>query len=602
MTYGLADARKSIVQRWNPLYVSLEPREEANLRELWDELRRVEAVEAWRSVSSLSGQILEALLAKKLVSEGHYTISDVSGQTLGSLIHMARDVGLLPDYDVALTGMTSVSTGLTLRNWASHYRLWYDHPGESRASQSLVLMVCVVEGIFPASAPSFATPPSQASLEWWLQNWNSVAPGTLISKLKAWPPEEALPTFVVSSPGEFYTHIINHGMPSTVSRLLELVHERELEEDQVRQSLNLHFADLLRNASRSSLKGLLDIVWRLRKMKLEEHARLLSILLPFDVDVFSNLLAAGSPAWVARYVAECYRAEPGVFAATAGDVRRMQKAVRAFWDRFGDATGNILNMANILGKMPLQLRVIILRQVPVGTLVGWVHNSHPLDSVNLLASLDDRVISLGPDLVPLRDQMLQAIRSRIPRVPVTEIHQLPLRLHRLKISNQKVGADLLRETLRTVRQALRQGADWSAIQRTLWDTYQFCDELAEDALEIAWQTVSAERPSPPFWNLLCLAGVVELAHPGRCNALWSKLDLREEKFLEDVAKKVDRWQRFLGALAFAGAMRERGSDFPNEALRTLRPLLRETERATTRASAKLLEEVRKILDVSPEAT
>lgn len=596
MFYDLVHTRKRIIQGWDLSYIVLPDREKTNLAQLWNELKRVEAADAWRSLCALSGQVIEALLRQKLVIEGYYDFSQVSGQTLGPLIDMARRVGLFPAYGAPPSAKSSITTAHTLRNWASHYALWYDYPTELRATQSLVLTVAAVEGLFPKTSPVFTQPPPDASNSWWARNWHSVAPASLISRLRASDRDDILRS-VLSSLDRFYAHIMRYGMPSSVVKLLELARDEKLDQDLLRQSINDQFHDIVCNASRSSIDRILETVWRLRKIGLQAHATLLSTLLPFDDSIFKRLLDTRSPAWVARYVAECFRAEPDVFAATAGDVRKMQRAVTAFWRRFGTPSGNILNAANILGKMPPQLRVSILEQAPLARLLQWVRGSDPRDSVNLLSSLDEHIISLAPHLTALRDQVVQEICGRVHSASCSQLHELPLRLHRLDVAHEEIGAKVLCEVLNAVRTGAKSDPDWNAIRRILWDTYIFCDRLGRDTVRLAQDLITRKGPSIPQWNRLCFIGLLEIAAQGTCSI---PEICNEDDFLQRISdNESDRWQRFLAALGFSCIARRWGLTLPARAIPVLRELHADTEEPEIPASKRLLEEVGRIVKVPP---
>lgn len=219
MITPLEQARRSLLKGWDLSHILLPPKERSGLTQLWAELNAVETVAAWKSFSALSGQLVEALLRQKLVGGGYYHVSALAGKTLGVLIDLGRDVGVLPDYDDPPTGAASVSTARVLRNWASHASLWHNYPSELRATQSLTLAICAVEGLFPHDEPTFAKPPEMATAAWWMSNWSAVAPGTVVSFLSS-PDGRVLANSFRSDAAPLYDHVIRHGTARSVAKRL----------------------------------------------------------------------------------------------------------------------------------------------------------------------------------------------------------------------------------------------------------------------------------------------------------------------------------------------------------------------------------------------
>lgn len=568
--------------------------------QLWSELETVEAVGAWKSLSALSGQLVEALLRQKLLMTGHYDFRALSGQTLGSLIEMGRAVGILPGFDDPPTGTASVSTARLLRNWASHASLWHDYPTELRATQSLVLAMCTIEGLFSRSRPTFLKAPEKSTAAWWFDHLGNIAPGTLLSFLKS-PEAEALVKALQAAPQQLYVHVIRYGTAGSVATLLELAHDYQFDQDALRHCLVQHFLDLVRNASRSAFRAFLDLLWRLRIVGLEAHAISFAILLPFDVHLFQRLLETRSPAWVARYVTECFRAEPDVFAATAGDLARMGGVIDAFWVRFGNYSGNILNFANILGHLPYELRILILERTDVNRLAQWVADSEPRNSVNLLASINDRIIRQAPHINSLRQAVVRELRSRVKGTPAEGLHEIPLRLTRFKLNNDSAGVEVVTEILDVATAAAGSAADWTSVERILWDSYAFFPSLEAKAAAGSVGVLVDYGTELPLWTRLCLAALADLAGQPYPRFLRDELD--HTALLKNATNPaINRWELFLGSLTYWRECKIHNLRFPPEVIAVLRQLQSETERTREGPSARLLDEIARLLNESKSPT
>jgi hypothetical protein len=588
---NLSQVRHALLE-WDPSQIILSQKESLALQNLWAEIKAVESVAAWKSLSALSGQLIEALLRQRLLIQGHYTFRVLSGQTLHPLIEMGRAVGILPNFDDPPTGTTSISTARLLRNWSSHSSLWHEHPTELRATQSLVLAICTIEGLFPSLRPRFIKPPSHASTDWWLAQWHQVGPGNLLNFLKSSDSAELI-KFVKNSSQEFYTHVIRHGSTSSLEYLLQLSFDYQLDQDELRNSLTSNFQSVIRNSAQSRFRNLVELLWRLRILGLKAHANSFAILLPFDEHLFQRLLEGRSSAWVARYLAECFAAEPDVFKATAGDLGRMKGVVASFWKRFEIYSGNILNFANILANLPYQLRIAILERADVDQLCEWISESEPSKSVNLLASVNDRILQRAPQLTHLRNEILEKLLHKIKNSSPIELSTIPLRLTRFKLNNDSAGIKVIEEVLDVAAQSFEA---WGHIQRILWDSYAFFPKSEINAAKKAAHILATCTTEVPFWNRLCLVGMTDLA--AMPCATFGANEIDRDTFLKNaVNPAVSRYDRFLASLAYWRECQTHNLSFPVELAVPLQQLYSETEVTREGPSAKLLESIEELLRI-----
>jgi hypothetical protein len=586
---NLSEVRHALLA-WEPSQILLPQKESLALQNLWSEIKAVESVAAWKSFSALSGQLIEALLRQRLLIQGHYDFRTLSGQTLHPLIEMGRKVGIIPGFDDPPTGTTSISTARLLRNWSSHSSLWHEHPTELRATQSLVLAICTIEGLFPSLPPEFIKPPANASSDWWSAHWHQVSPGSLLTFLKSTDSAELIKCLKTSQQ-EFYTHVIRHGVAGSIEDLLHLSFDYQLDQDELRHSLTNHFLHVVQNSARSAFGPFLELLWRLRRVGLEAHANSFAILLPFDEHLFQRLLERRSPAWVARYLAECFAAEPDVFKATAGDLGRMKGVVDAFWNRFESYSGNILNFANILSNLPYQLRVTILERADVERLCEWISNSEPRNSVNLVACVSDRILQRAPQLRHLREEVIKQLRDRIKHSSPVDLSTIPLRLTRFKLNNDSAGIEVIEEILDI---AAKSFEDWEDIQRILWDSYAFFPSVEKNAADKAALILANPTAELPSWNRLCLAGMADLAALPRATFGTNELD--HDTFLKNaVNPDISRYYRFVASLAYWRECQTRNLSFPAEVAVPLRQLHSETEISREGPSLKLMDAMEELL-------
>jgi hypothetical protein len=249
--------------------------------------------------------------------------------------------------------------------------------------------------------------------------------------------------------------------------------------------------------------------------------------------------------------------------------------------------------------MPLDVRIRLLRKAPASQLVRWVTRSEPRNSVNLLRSLTDQVLTQANHpadeaaFKTLREEVTQAMVGAVSRCKPPDLHQIPLRLKQLKLSEDPRAIQIVRAILDRTSEENPEG---NATRRILWDAYQYFADLAVVAVEQAKQVLRFDR-LVPWWDQLCIAGMVELAEPEGSRCVWSRINISERS--RDVSSYVtnrdlDRWQRFLGVVGYACAARNSGTEIAEEILRGARDLLAKTTRSDTDASQKLLTEVRRI--------
>ncbi len=84
--YSLSDVRSSILARWEPATVSFSQDEKAGVTALWTELKLTADHGAWRSLTNLSGQMVESYLKCKLAQAERADRSGIENMTLKPLI------------------------------------------------------------------------------------------------------------------------------------------------------------------------------------------------------------------------------------------------------------------------------------------------------------------------------------------------------------------------------------------------------------------------------------------------------------------------------------------------------------------------------------
>lgn len=594
MPYLLADVRESLLGSWTPPSALLTPAEATNLQQHWAELANAGRAELWKSVTMLAGQVVEALLRKKLLLAGHRVAGP---RMLGQLINSARSAGLLPDYDSPPTGANAISAALTLRNWSSHFSLWFDYPTERRAVQAIALMISVTESLFPRQLPTFCrTDPLGDEVSTWPSNWANLAPSVVVTILRRWT-GPSMPEILGSSPEAVYSHVLKFGTFSTILGLSEVMQNLSLPTEPFRDALHHNFAPLVQRSSSEPAQRLLKILSLVRSVALEQHAEVFSILLPFDAKVFASLLRTRPPAWVAVYVMECFRAEPHVFSAAAGHADRMEDAVTAFWDRFGDGQGNILNMANILLKMPLHIRARFLRSAPRDKLLHWLQASDPADSVNLLGSVSTRIVDQAPDLRDLQRAIVDAVKQRLTHASAGSLQQIPLRMKRLNLTDDDAALQVLAHLL-----VIFPLADWDAARRILWDIFAFCPKLRPQAADAASELLRDPSQPIPEWHQLCLLGMLALAGHSDLRARSRSISATEGDFVTAIGgTKRDRWQILAAGWGLVQRLRVQNRSVPAAISRKLLDLLAETRDPGEGPSRELLAKVKEALSQEERA-
>ncbi len=574
------------------MYVDLPAKDQKGLAGLWTEVLGVESIGAWKSFSALTGQLVEAMLREKLLLTGSYPKQGLANKALGALVQMAHQAALISSDESPPTSSSALTAARTLRNWASHASLWYDNPSERSASQSLVLSVCVTAGLFPRATPTFADPGTHDDV-WILDNLSVVAPGVLLSRFEA--TENAVFIDAVrNNPEPLYTHVVRHGAVSSVAHLIQTSHHLRLDQDRLRDTLVEHFADIVVNASRSSFKPVLDVVQQLRLIGLESCAALFSILLPFDIDLFLRLLTTKSKAWVARYVGETFRAEPRLFGAAALNPTQTRTIVATFWDAFRDGSSNILNMANILGALPSDVRAAVLREAPEGLLPSWIRRSEPRNAVNIVRSLNNDTVQHHPDLAALQLGVLDALISNVQVSAPSELHECPLRIARFGMACNETAVALLRAVLAVASKTPSVPGEWIHVRRIAWDCYVLIEPLKRDAIDLASSLLMRQCADMPPWVAYTLGAIVDLEGE---HVSWATITHADDSYLllHLLDPELDRWQRFAGALAYARVCEAHGLPFPVDAVEPLSVLRRDTILPELLPSRLLLERVDALL-------
>jgi len=528
------------------------------------------------------GQIIEALIKHRLIEAGYPEV-DLRKKSLGALIVLATNAGILQVIGSNAAPTATLSSARILRNWSSHYSTASGDLSDYEAAQALVLLIAISESLYPTTV---TTPPESKISNWSddpFASKNRSGPSTLILALENLPSDADLPKVLLESPKLITDYFAVYGTGRAIARLERFLHERKLPRETLKASFVEHYAIVIRNASYSSYRTLIDLIALLRRLDLDGHAAACGILLQSDLEFLTDLVAKRSPAYVARYLMECFNANREVFFTKVGNDHKRALFARAFWMRFAAASGNILNAANILAKLPPYARAELLIQAPLPSLLEWIESSNPLDSSNLLSSVSPSVLRVEPNLAPLRDRIVNAIARSTRTAQVESLARLPLRLRRIKATDTR-GTIILKQVLERVEDI----TDWSAARRILWDTYSFFPDLMNETISLAESTLGKNTLLMPPWEKMCLRGMLYVAGVSFSGRPEGADEKERAALIHALDQNIDRWQIFLGMVGVGIA---RGLDvshmIPHEALNQIKNLLGESA-ADNEPGARLL--------------
>jgi hypothetical protein len=538
-----------------------------------------------------AGQIVEASVKHHLLNCGHND-SDINRKTLGQLMHLGRQDGSLQSQPSGL-GDASLSAALILRNWSSHYAASARDPDAIQAAQALALTIATAETLFPRTPQS---EPTDGNVEGAPPSHQTSNPGVRVARLEQLSGLELRAELRVVADA-LADEVARFGAPSTIARFEVVLRKSREPLNSLRDSLDAHFPAVVRNASRSSFRKLMDLLLALRRLELNTHATVLGILLPADPLFLADLVRSRAPAYVATYFAECFKANRSALSSRVGDPKKRAVFVNAFWNKFGPGTGNVINAANILAKLPPYIRAELLKQAPRETLLSWIASSDPLDSANLLSSLGPLITSGDAGLEELCDRAVDAIAASVATAPVASLSALPLRLRRVKATDAVRSHKILTAALSRVGSL----GNSAATRRVVWDTYSFFPELEGAAIEAGRAALENASPEVELWDRICLTGMLVVAGAPLPAA---RPEAVEDGCLELVSNpSIDRWQRFLHLVGFVEVVRPgllwRVS---SQTCDDLQRLLSETTNTDNQASTRLLEAARTALSQLRQAT
>jgi hypothetical protein len=455
----LAEVRAVLLVAWDVFEVpDLAAGERAYLDELWNELRSVEAVGAWRSVIALAGQFLEAALKHRLRREGvdEQQLSGARG-TLGALTEEAQRRGLFTSPSAGLTVGGSISAARRMRNLASHASPWQRHPTERRATLALVLLVGYLGYLFPELDGEDVQP--------------------LRLELRTCQPGSE--RFV-----ELVEVLVRRSGPRGVTSLIEYAISAKWQH-QLRPVVASNFHFVVAHAGSGRARNAVDLLTALTSLGMRRpHAELLGILLPTDSDALEYFIER-SPKNMARYLYMCQRADPELF--SSWDDQRFKLLAGHLERAIRRRSISIPNVGNILNAVPTRVRVQVLRD-SAPALVAWAADEPPSDSLALLkaAHRDTR----APELRALMVDLAEAIAQRVIRGDDQELSSIPLRLHQLQLTQTAAG-DLLFERVLVRSRDLPS----ETRQRLLWDTAVFGPPGRAEQLKAEVARAAAEGPA-----------------------------------------------------------------------------------------------------------
>jgi len=451
---------------------------------MWRELKAVESINAWRSTSALSGQLLELLLKQSLIDRGEPT--SIARKPLGPVLARALERNLFKSPTEALTVTNSVYAAKELRNIASHGSPWQEEDSEQRATYSLVFLVCFSGFLFPRLQYASGDQLDEGD------------DGSVLGELDDLRPDSpAMRGIENEQLDEFYIHKrLRAATPRAVLRLAARVTRDQPDlMPIVCSSIRQNFAYIIENAGLGRVRSVLDLARFCQDRRLVAQSRCCGILLPHDAEAL-RWLSSQSPLRFAKYLYECRRAEPRMFDRSFGGAG-VETVRDIIVDWLARPDVNVTNPFSMMKQIPTTTLTALLNG-HADAIIQRLRSSSVLDGVAVLPPLvRSRVGSLLTNSIPAA----LADRLKIEDLAVSAV--APLRLSQLGVIDHDYANGLIRHLL------LLAGGEGALLlrQRILWDLYAMSVRYQAETVRIACKLLHSQPKDTGLWELLLLASV-----------------------------------------------------------------------------------------------
>ncbi len=443
---------------------------------LWDELKVVSTVNAWRSTSALAGQLLELLLKQAVIDRGGSR--RFAREPLGPVLAEAQRLGIFSPPTEALTVASTIYAAKELRNIASHGSPWQQEDTERRATYSLVFLVFFSGYLYP-----------RPRLEGILSREDPpVDERSLLDPVE----EEPAPRTSAPMAGTIDDRV-RGSSPRGVLRLARSLTSEPKGLEELVASVRTNFGFVIENAGFGRVRSVYELARWLQDRGLSAHARCCGILLPHDSEAL-EWLSSRAPITFGKYLFECRRAEPRLFD------RRFNKSgadtvarIAADWLERPDIS--ITNSSRLLDMLP------------VGSL-GSFFTTYRTQILDRLAdSRSTSSVALLKPLVKARGLSRSITRSICDGIVSTArteapdaLQALPLRLVQLQVIEHELSDGLVDILL----QGVGHDFDIASSQRICWDLYSMSQRHARAAVDAATERVRRMVPTSDPWSELLM--------------------------------------------------------------------------------------------------
>ncbi|MGV9363275.1 hypothetical protein [Amycolatopsis sp. NPDC003731] len=267
MEYGLSHIRSLIMTKWSPAQVLDAGNSQAALKDLWQELILVEHVGAWRSMTALCGQILEANIRAALLQSRPDLAAFSRKSTFEKVIEKSIDSGLF-DAPAVFTVAGALTNARQIRNVASHFSPFDRHgPNEARATQLLATLVTFSDWLAYPDDRQHQHDPQPRSLQAVRQAVSQAMNGRPLPEETTW----------AAALGELFGTM----SPRSCTKFLgTATKSRHVPREALADAIHENFHQLLRRLGRSHVKDVLELIGRLRILDMKPHMQVIGAILP----------------------------------------------------------------------------------------------------------------------------------------------------------------------------------------------------------------------------------------------------------------------------------------------------------------------------------